>query len=286
MRAGGILAAGAFLVSFILSLISGAPFLQIIIRALVFAALFFGIGFGLNYLVKNIFSGDMSALPAGDGQRGHIVDISVGDETDGVESGGGIEGGGDGGRRPAGVGPAFIVTGGDIPDDGELDDISTLFDSSDKPSAAPTTSGSKKYPQAGTDKAPSALEETLLDSGGLAQNTDYSYNKVGSVVNPVGSESAPPKVANPLKDAEAGAPDGGITDFNGFIPGMPGVESVFPKGTEGSPRGESGGGEGKITVGTVEMSVEKPKQEVDLGKYKDGKKMAGAIQTMLKKDNE
>ena len=280
MRAGGILAAGAFLVSFILSLISGAPFLQIIIRALVFAALFFGIGFGLNYLVKNIFSGDMSALPAGDGQRGHIVDISVGDEADGVESGGGIEGGGDGGRRPAGVGPAFIVTGGDIPDDGELDDISTLFDSSDKPSAAPTTSGSKKYPQAGTDKAPSALEETLLDSGGLAQNTDYSYNKVGSFVNSVGSESAPPKVV------KTGESNGVGTDFNEFIPGMPGVKSVFPQGTEANLEDESSEEAGKITVGTVEMSVEKPKQEVDLGKYKDGKKMAGAIQTMLKKDKE
>ncbi|MDR2490924.1 MAG: hypothetical protein LBD20_05925 [Spirochaetaceae bacterium] len=262
MRTGGILAAGAFIISFILGLISGAAFFLIMLRALVFAALFFGIGFGLNYLTKNMLSFSDT------GSSGRIVDISVGDGMvmQGSEASAGES--------------ALNGTGDATPDDGSIDDISILFNGEDTADAASATSDFMESTPNITDKAPPISEDTMLDNGGLAQNGDYSYNKTGSIINPAGSESAPPQVAKTDEINGVG------TDFNNFIPGMPGVNSVFPQSTGDNSEDESGGGEGKITVGTVEMSVEKPKQEVDLGKYKDGKKMAGAIQTMLKKDKE
>jgi hypothetical protein len=85
--------------------------------------------------------------------------------------------------------------------------------------------------------------------------------------------------------AAAGAPrdsgGGGFSlDIGGFVPGMPGVGGDGAAG-EGSAAGE-------YEMGTVELSVKrKPGDKIelsDLGDNVDGKKVAQAIQTMLRKD--
>jgi hypothetical protein len=52
----GVAAAiGAFLISVLMGLISGVDFFNLIMRALLFTAIFFGLGFGLRFLINSFF---------------------------------------------------------------------------------------------------------------------------------------------------------------------------------------------------------------------------------------
>jgi hypothetical protein len=55
LKWGVILSIGAFLISIFLGIFSGVGILHIIIRAFIFAVVFFGIGFGMRFLVDSFF---------------------------------------------------------------------------------------------------------------------------------------------------------------------------------------------------------------------------------------
>ena len=57
---GIIAAAGAFIVSFGIGLLSGVAIIHVILRAFIFAVVFFGVGFGLKFVANNFFP-EMSA---------------------------------------------------------------------------------------------------------------------------------------------------------------------------------------------------------------------------------
>jgi hypothetical protein len=268
MKWGILAAVFAFAISFLLGLFSGSPVFIIFLRAVIFAVVFFLIGFGLFFFFFNILGlGDTT-------HSANFVDISVGDDT---VRGYGEEFSaqpGDAGlpRRAA---PPEFSTG----EAGKLDDISQLFSgnagSGGTESAGVEFASPAVSPDEAFDSAPGGAS-----SGGLEQNTDSSYNKFGSVVTPA-SEDSP----SPQKRGAAGAA-GAFTDFSNFVPGMPGLEGVYSADSGNKTSGsDSSGGQNRLMAGTVEMSIEKPKKEIDFGNH-DGKKMAGAIQTMLKRDDE
>jgi hypothetical protein len=107
-----------------------------------------------------------------------------------------------------------------------------------------------------------ALEDGI-DSEGLEQNNEVRYNS---------------------RQGE-GLADGGddIPDEPVFIPGIPGIDGPAAAEERGSLASLP-----EIGTGTVEMTVRKSRgKEIrleDLGKNVDGKKVAGAIQTLLRKD--
>jgi hypothetical protein len=91
-KISGIVAGAGFILSFVLGLATGARFPLLLIRACIFAAVFFalaGVGYGaLQLYLPELFVRDSGAAPVLGGQ----VDISIGDEEDAggisLESGG------------------------------------------------------------------------------------------------------------------------------------------------------------------------------------------------------
>jgi hypothetical protein len=82
VKTSGIIAGGAFLLSFLVGLIGGAGFPMILVRALVFAMLFFVLS-GIIHLVMERFLIDVPVAIDGDVQpAGSYVDISVADASD------------------------------------------------------------------------------------------------------------------------------------------------------------------------------------------------------------
>jgi hypothetical protein len=84
-RISGIFAGAGFVLSLLVGLFSGAPFPLLLIRACIFAAVFFalsGAGYAaIQWRLPELLSGDYRDIPALGGQ----VDISVGDDDDGAE---------------------------------------------------------------------------------------------------------------------------------------------------------------------------------------------------------
>jgi hypothetical protein len=84
----GVGAAGAaFILSLLVGLVSGAGFIIVLVRALVFAALFFGLSFGAQKLLA-LFVPELLGLPGAqevepDSEIGSRIDVVVGDETEG-----------------------------------------------------------------------------------------------------------------------------------------------------------------------------------------------------------
>lgn len=96
-KIGAAFAAGAFLLSLLIGLITRNPFGTVVLRAFLLALLFAVLGAGLRYLVRTylpeLAGGSPNAAPA-DEPRGSRVDIVVDDE---------IAPGAGGSRRPAGA---------------------------------------------------------------------------------------------------------------------------------------------------------------------------------------
>jgi hypothetical protein len=84
----GVGAAGAaFILSLLVGLVSGAGFLVVLVRALVFAALFFGLSLGAQKLLS-LFVPELLGLPGAedveqDTEIGSRIDVVVGDEPEG-----------------------------------------------------------------------------------------------------------------------------------------------------------------------------------------------------------
>jgi cytoskeletal protein RodZ len=208
-KIAGATAGIAFILSFLIGLISGSTIGMIFIRALVFGIVFFVLGALISVLYQKALSDAQSGEnpPLSVPESGVHVDLSVGEEEESA-------------------------------DDGAISDESQ--------------------------------KNTVLktQSEGLEQNNEIAYN-------PKGQDFAP------AVPAEARA-DGGIDmDMGDFIPGMPGMERAGAEAPAASVARPE-------LLGTVEMSVgDKPQRDVqlsDFGKDADGKKIAGAIQTMLNKD--
>ncbi|GHU39987.1 hypothetical protein FACS1894190_06280 [Spirochaetia bacterium] len=112
---------------------------------------------------------------------------------------------------------------------------------------------------------PEELEELEAEDSPLDQNIKEDYNR-GSV-----------DVASP----NAAPSNEGMMDMGAFIPGIPGIGND----SDDEPDIPRAIPERRINDGTVEMSMGKrPEKTIDFGPDADGKKMAGAIQTLLKKD--
>ncbi len=88
MKLGFVAAGSAFLLSVLVGLVSGAGFLAVIVRAVFFAALFFGLFFGGRVLVSRFLpelvgqSGEES--PESEEGLGSRIDVVVGDEEAGI----------------------------------------------------------------------------------------------------------------------------------------------------------------------------------------------------------
>ncbi|MDR2444811.1 MAG: hypothetical protein LBD44_02580 [Spirochaetaceae bacterium] len=142
------------------------------------------------------------------------------------------------------------INGGDVE---KSQDIQS--DVEEQPSEADVLTGEEKT---------TALKETPEV---LAQSNDNGYS--------VGGDSLLPQ-----KKAGAFSQDGYDMDMSVFVAGASGTEDdSYPQ------RGATSSSPGPImNEGTVDMSVERRTGKPDLGFDVDGKKMAGAIQSLLKKD--
>jgi hypothetical protein len=244
MKYGIFLAAGAFVLSFIIGLFSAASIIVAVIRAVVFAAVFFGIGCGaIKIFTAMLTFQEAVPRPDGDGEE-HIsrrsggnfgAEFSMSDDALGLYE--------------DGTAANDVPKSNETKDEIKIDDISMLFD-------------------AGTD---------VQSDGGLEQSTAPDYTEAGSVVNPALMNGAS-EVSSSVETNE------NLSDFTpaaedaarDFVPGFPVAHADM-----------SGAGVPNFTAGTVEMSLAspKPKSDIDFSGH-DGKKMAGAIQTILKKDKE
>lgn len=230
-KMAGICAAAAFLLSCILGLASHATLVIIIVRALIFAIVFFGLVSGIQYLYNRFLADAGSAAPF-DADFGHTVDVSVGDDE----------------APPPPFNGASPLTGGsgseedpndanleelteDTEEVGDIDDI----DNFDMP-----------------DDGIEELEEIDDDAGGvLDQNTKGVYDKRGNGLS---------------------------VNIGDFVPSLLGNNEEDPPLEKPKPT------EFSMNVGTVEMSMaQKSGNNTDFGNI-DGRKAAGAIQTILKKD--
>ncbi|GHV77015.1 hypothetical protein AGMMS49942_18360 [Spirochaetia bacterium] len=84
-RIGGIAAGAGFILSFLLGLITGASFPLVLIRALIFAALFFALVSAGYWAIGRYLPDLLDTIPAKDeavSPPGAQVDISVGDDTE------------------------------------------------------------------------------------------------------------------------------------------------------------------------------------------------------------
>ncbi|MDR0551215.1 MAG: hypothetical protein LBG72_04260 [Spirochaetaceae bacterium] len=260
MKPSIFLACGAFALSFIIGLLHGSGVLVIIIRALIFAAVFFGIGMGITHIFSTMLKPDDSHFTRGDAEGGRTGSGNFGAEFNMSDEALGISGDGHSEQN--------VYKTDKVKDEIQIDDISGLFGAEN---AVPLESA------AGADGL--STEKKNTDAGVLEQNTTGEYTEIGSVVNPASMNGASkvPSAINPdetVSDFESGAAQDTAQDF---VPGLPVIGQADMSGGEGP----------KFTAGTVEMSLASPrrKSEIDFSGH-DGKKMAGAIQTILNKDKE
>jgi hypothetical protein len=219
----GIVAGGAFLVSFTFGIFGRTPVYMALTRALIFSGVFFGIVAGI-YFIFNKFLQPMELPPDktnyDDGQLGQNIDFSLGDED---------------GLTDADAAP---------PDTASLEELQSVD----------MEEGSEGIP--------------VVDSsaGVLEQISNNVYSKSGS-------SSLPQAAAD-------SAVDGYNMDMGAFVPGIPGIDGNGAQKMSDYADSPDLMGAG----GVVEMSVER-NSEKDPRLTGDAKKMAGAIQTLLKKDD-
>jgi hypothetical protein len=265
--AAGISAGCAFLISLIFGLIGKAVFLIALARALIFAGLFFVLVVGIYYIYDKFLQPDANNDDTDDADEvlGQNVEYSVGDDSD--------WGGG----------------GNDVPDD-ILGLDYTLEDPADLPSDESglhedNTDSIKSLVAGLTDISPSnaALSEAsnAAASKGLEQIDSNEYSNNGDLTQPI--KAIAPDKAAPKKAAASKNEDYDV-DMDVFVPYTPAdygggeAASIFQSKHTVSE-------DSSLRKGTVDMSLERKsgKKELDFDNI-DGKKVAGAIQTLLKKD--
>jgi hypothetical protein len=221
----GITAGGAFLLSFIFSLLGSAIFQTALTRALIFAGLFFGLVAGIYFLYDK-FLQPKEGGGKDENQTGQNVDYSVGDGID--------------------------WTNGNTTDNGVPGNVSNLNGADVSPI--------EELEELGDDGHSGATH----DSGGLEQIDNNKYSNE--------------RVLTESEKADASSQKGYSVDMSAFTP-----EDVPKSGKPAGPERRDTPG-GALREGTVDMSVERRSGKTELGFEVDGKKIAGAIQTLLKKD--
>jgi hypothetical protein len=253
----GISAGCAFLLSLIFGLIGKTVFLIAFARALIFAGLFFVLVVGIYYIYDRFLQPADTINDDTDGLLGHNVDYSVGDDNE------------------------WAVNDNDIPDISGLDynageaadilpeEFELLGDTDPiKPSSAGLTGMTSS-------NAASSEDYDKASSEGLEQIDSNEYSKNGDL--------APPKKAIAPKKAAASKNEDYDVDMDVFVPYEPADYSG------GEPargfQSKHAVSEDSPLRGTVDMSLERKsgKKELDFDDI-DGKKVAGAIQTLLRKD--
>jgi hypothetical protein len=242
----GIIAGGAFLVSFILGLFGKTPFLTVLLRAAAFSGCFFGIVAGIYFLYNKFLLSDETdeEEPVDRRPIGQNIDYSLSDDNDWLNS---LEDSGTE-RTPEDV---SNIGGGDVE---EPQDIQS---SAERSVMEDAFTGEEET---------TALKET---PGVLAQSNDNGYSVDGD------GDSLLPQ-----KKAGAFSQDGYNMDMSVFVAGAPGTEDDSDPQKEATSSSPGP----MMNEGTVDMSVERRTGKPDLGFDVDGKKMAGAIQSLLKKD--
>jgi hypothetical protein len=241
----GITAGGAFLISFVFGLFGRADLPLALMRALIFAGLFFGLAAGIYFLYEKFLQPEAS--PEKDnGQLGQNVDYSVGDN---------IEWSGDDNRTLGDM--PILESGGETapPVEGEYSRSMPADDSLSSNAGTNDTGVEELIPEDsyGTSNA----------SGGVEQNDNNKYSESGGLAL---RENAAPFSG-----------EGYSVNMNDFTP-------VTARSSESMEGKRSSAKDGASRRGTVDMSVERKLGKEDLGFEFDGKKIAGAIQTLLKKD--
>ena len=233
----GIIAGGAFLISFVLGLFGKTALLTVLLRATAFSGCFFGIVAGIYFLYNKFLQPEETDETGAEstGPIGQNIDYSVDD--DGWLKG--LDAVGDG--VPENI--SKII--GDDPE--EADGVQS--------GAGPV--GEDSFVSKGT---PEVLAQS--DDTGYSVNEDSLLSRKGD-----GGFSK----------------DGYDMNMSAFTAGIPGIdEDSYPQRSAATSSPNPA-----IPVakeGTVDMSVERRAGKADLGFDADEKKMAGAIQSLLKKD--
>ena len=260
LRISGIAAGAAFILSLVIGLASGVNLAVMLLRALVFAALFFAFSGIIVWLAGRFMPELLSAAEPGLDMGGvpppgSMVDISVGQEP----SGGGAFPQGDSEEvdnieHPSA--PALAVSGAEepAPEEYDGDDILDLEDFG--PAGRPADSAAAEEPLSRKEPA----------QKGLDQKTEAGYTAQGSV--PLEARAMTP------------AGDSGGDDL---MPDFDALSEAF------LPNSGSGGEEMEAIVYNTPDPAKLPsgagkKQGLD-GDY-DPKDLAQAIQTVLKKDEK
>jgi hypothetical protein len=243
----GIVAGGTFLISLIFGMSGRSTLFISLVKAFIFGGVFFGLA-AVIYFVFNKFlmpEGKEVNKGEGNGTLGHNIDYSVGDDNlDWAEN-----------------------------DDGILDDISKLSAEDALNNKSGMSEESSGYPSEDReilyDEDPLEISAAGLNSAseGVEQNNNNEYSKSGDLARPVNGDASSNDVYSMAMNAAGTNMD--VSD------------DAAPKKVRSEPRASLS----KLARdGMVDMSVERRSGTPAPGFELDGKKVAGAIQTLLKKD--
>jgi hypothetical protein len=238
-RAAFIISGGVCLVSLIIGLLGGAFFFAALLRALVFAGVFFGLTAGIHYLWNKFMQPSETADTGSAPVIGRNIDYTVTDDD------------------LFGIQVDEILPPGNASAETE--------DSASGGLEALLTADTGGY---------ETVEPAGASGEALEQNGDNVYidNRAPAAETPTAAKVA----ADYAFDI----------DMSGFTPAMPSLGGGWEADKTVSP---PGGADGSQTTnpdaGIVDMSVtRKSGTKLDMYTNADGKEMAGAIKTLLRKD--
>jgi hypothetical protein len=249
-----IVAAAAFLISMSLGLASGARIGLIIVKAAVFTVVFFGLAVGIRSLFEDFLAGP-NEENGNKQDAGRNQDAIVGQGADNRQD---AKAGAEATSRGTNVSisaiehppPGSKGKASNKSDEVQLDDINSVLKKLGEDNDSDIEELGEKF---------TAFKDETNDTTGLEQNNKFSYNPVGG-------------------DKES-------SDLSTFIPGFLGSTDF---GQDESSLSSAPQARTPHVSKTVEVSVaKKPSRSIelsDLGQDVDGKRVASAIQTLLKKD--
>ncbi len=261
VKKAAIVAASAFVISFLVGLLSGVGFLFILLRAFVFSALFFGLFFGAYFLFSR-FLPDLLASASSSredddetGGTGSRLDISVddhfGSDTDATVrapvSGAPLE-------TEADIAP-IPPEGNPAGDDEDVEELEELDGEADE------------------------LETQGEKQTGLDRSGEAGYTKAENVADSV--PPGPSKPASQMDSPSYAKPLGGFDDVD-KLPDLDGFsESFAPESYSDDGTDSVGSAASAVPSGDIAVS-----SSASAGGNFDTKEMVSAIQTMLKRDQK
>ena len=276
LKLGGIAAAAAFILSFLIGLISQSTMPLLIIRPFIFALIFFVLFIAAKFLLSQfmpeLFDGDSGSNPAL--FPGSVVNIMEGDNpglTDEYSSDTSLGEPGDGLSWQAPNDAASAAR----PDDSDisLGDISALSEVAERKKAVKTETSTGVL---------SGMDQTM-DNGytglGDLDKISQSTSPMGFDAGVFGSMEAPAKPVKKAKAAKSGSPVL-FSDSDDSLPDLDSMAGVFAKASTD---------EESETASYTEPSSGKRKsanKEQALDGDFTPKDMAEGIRTVLKKDKE